>query len=76
MVVDRRLFPMTDPIPPDSAPPPPPAFRGPAGIALIGAGIALMAVGQTVPRNPAMAFAGLAILAVGVVLGVMSQRGK
>ncbi|MBI5941814.1 MAG: hypothetical protein HY859_15465 [Caulobacterales bacterium] len=67
---------MTDPVPPDPAPPPPPPFSGPAGIALIGAGIALMAVGQTVLRNPAMAYAGLAILAVGVVLGVMSQRGK
>ncbi len=66
---------MTDPVPPDPAPPPP-AFSGPAGIALIGAGIALMVVGQTVLRNPAMAYAGLAILAVGVVLGVMSQRGK
>jgi len=67
---------MSDPVPQDPAPPPPPAFSGPAGIALIGAGIALMAVGQTVLHNAAMAYAGLAILAVGVVLGVMSQRGK
>lgn len=67
---------MTDPAPQDPVPPPPPAFSGPAGIALIGVGVALMAVGQTVLHNQAMAYAGLAILAVGVVLGVMSQRGK
>ena len=67
---------MSDPAPQGPAPPPPPAFSGPASIALIGAGVALMAVGQTVLHSPAMAYAGLAILAVGVVLGVMSQRGK
>lgn len=56
---------MTDPVPQDPAPPPP-AYSGPAGIAL-------MVVGQTVPRHPTLAYAGLA---VGVVLGVMNQRGK
>lgn len=67
---------MTDPVPPDPTPPPPPAHSGAAGIALIGAGIGLMVVGQSVLHMPAMAYAGLAILAVGIVFGVMSQRGK
>ncbi|HRD26898.1 MAG TPA: hypothetical protein PLO65_01205 [Caulobacter sp.] len=65
---------MTEPTPQD--PPPPPAFSGPAGVALIGAGVGLMVVGQTVLHMPAMAYAGLAILAVGIVFGVMSQKGK
>lgn len=67
---------MSDPAAPDPAPPPPPAFSGPVGIALIGAGIGLFVVGQTVLRLPAMAYAGLAILAAGVVLVVISQRGQ
>jgi len=67
---------MTDPVPPDPTPPSPPAHSGAAAIALIGAGIGLMVVGQTVLHTAAMAYAGLAILAVGIVFGVMSQRGK
>lgn len=65
---------MSDPAPRDPAPPP--AFSGPAGIALMVAGIGLMVLGQTVLHRPAMAYAGLAVLAVGIVLGVISQRGK
>jgi len=70
---------MTDPVAPDPAPPPsppPPAWSGPAGLALIVVGLGLMIFGQTVPQMAAMAFVGLAVLAVGVVLGVISQRGK
>jgi hypothetical protein len=65
---------MSDPLSPETAPPP--AYSGPAGIALMVAGIVLMVAGQGILHMPAMACAGLAVLAVGVVLGVISQRGK
>jgi hypothetical protein len=45
-------------------------------IALIGAGMALMVGGQAFLHSAPMAYAGLAILAVGIVFGVQSQRGK
>lgn len=67
---------MSDPLLPDPAPPPPPAYSGPAGVALMVAGIGLMVAGQGLLHMPAMAYAGLAVLAVGIVLGVISQRGK
>lgn len=66
---------MTDPAPRDPYPRPP-ANRGPLAIALIGAGMALMVVGQVFLENAPMAYAGLAVLAVGIVFGVQSQRGK
>lgn len=46
-----------------------------AALVLTGAGVVLMAVGMTGMRSQAAAFAGLAVLAVGVILGVMSQKG-
>ncbi|MDO9224218.1 MAG: hypothetical protein Q7U20_10970 [Caulobacter sp.] len=66
---------MTDPAP-QSPYPKPPANRGPLALAFIGAGIALMVTGQVFLENAPMAYAGLAILAVGIVFGVQSQRGK
>ena len=42
----------------------------------IGAGMALMIAGQVFLENAPVAYAGLAILAVGIVFGVQSQRGK
>lgn len=62
--------------PPELPYPKPPANRGPLAIAFIGAGLALMVVGQIVLHSAPMAYAGLAILAVGIVFGVQSQRGK
>lgn len=62
--------------PPETPFPPPPANRGPIAIAFIGAGIGLMGVGQTVLHSAPMAYAGLAVLAVGIVFGVQSQQGK
>ncbi|MFZ5670253.1 MAG: hypothetical protein ACOY4K_12225 [Pseudomonadota bacterium] len=46
-----------------------------AALVLTGAGVVLMAVGMTGMHSQAAAFAGLAVLAVGVILGVMSQKG-
>lgn len=66
---------MTDPAP-QNPHPRPPANRGPLAIAFIGAGLALMVAGQVFLESAPMAYAGLAILAVGVVFGVQSQRGK
>ena len=66
---------MTDPAPQDPYPRPP-ANRGPMAIAFIGAGMALMVAGQVFLENAPVAYAGLAILAVGIVFGVQSQRGK
>ena len=66
---------MTDPAPPGPYPKPP-ANRGPIAIALIGAGVGLMVVGQLWLHSAPMAYAGLAVLAVGIVFGVQSQRGK
>ncbi|MDO8295192.1 MAG: hypothetical protein Q7T19_02005 [Caulobacter sp.] len=66
---------MTDPVSPDPIRPPPPAHSGAAAIVLIGAGVGLMVVGQTMLHMPAMAYVGLAVLAVGLVFGVISQRG-
>lgn len=66
---------MTDPAPQDPYPQPP-ANRGAIAIALIGAGMALMVGGQAFLHSAPMAYAGLAILAVGIVFGVQSQRGK
>lgn len=66
---------MTDPAPRESHPKPP-AGRGPLAVVFIGAGIALMVTGQVALHNDLMAYAGLAILAVGIVFGVQSQRGK
>jgi hypothetical protein len=70
-----RATAMTDLPPSDPAPTPPPARSGPVAIALIGAGIGLLVVGQGVLNMPAMTYAGFAILTVGVVFGVISQRG-
>lgn len=64
---------MTDPTPQD---PRPPANRAAAGIAFIGAGIALMVSGQLLLHRAPMAYAGLALLAVGIVFFVQSQKGK
>lgn len=66
---------MTDPAP-QNPHPRPPANRGPLAIAFIGAGLALMVAGQVFLESAPMAYAGLAILAVGIVFGVQSQRGK
>lgn len=62
--------------PPETPFPPAPPHRGAIAIAFIGAGISLMAAGQTILHSPPMAYGGLAILAVGIVFGVQSQRGK
>lgn len=67
---------MTDPAPPETPYPKPPANRGPLAIAFIGAGLALMVGGQIILQSAPMAYVGLAILAVGIVFGVQSQRGK
>lgn len=47
-----------------------------AGVAFIGSGTALAAVGQTLLHQAAMSYAGLALLAVGMVFVVISQKGK
>lgn len=62
--------------PPETPFPPPPANRGPIAIAFVGAGIGLMVAGQLALHSAPMAYAGLALLAVGIVFGVQSQRGK
>ena len=66
---------MTDPTPQDPSPPPP-ANRAAAGIAFVGAGIGLMVAGQLFLHRAPMAYAGLALLAVGIVFFVQSQKGK
>lgn len=66
---------MTDPAPQDPYPKPP-ANRGRLALGFTGVGLALMVVAQIFLKNAPMAYAGLAILAVGIVFGVQSQRGK
>jgi hypothetical protein len=63
---------MSDPAP---KAPSPKTLLG-AGVAFIGSGTALAAVGQTVVHQAAMSYAGLALLAVGLVFVVISQKGK
>ena len=47
-----------------------------ASLAFIGAGITLRVIGQTDPHRVPVAYAGLALLAVGIVFFVRSQKGK
>lgn len=64
---------MTDPTPQD---PRPPANRAAVGIAFVGAGLALMVAGQVFLHRAPLAYAGLALIAVGIVFFVQSQKGK
>lgn len=66
---------MTDPAP-QSPYPKPPASRGPMAIVFIGAGLGMMVAGQTTLHSAPIAYGGLALLALGIVFGVQSQRGK
>ncbi|MDP1631065.1 MAG: DUF3040 domain-containing protein [Caulobacter sp.] len=62
--------------PPDSLSPSKRRNRLAAGLIFIGSGTTLVAVGMIILQSPLIASAGFALMAVGVVFFVLSQKGR